>query len=176
MSRRKGPPGRETAAATSRTRRTWYGYGSLARSEKSGFGVFLHDTTRIFAEVSVFSLPTLVYIMTVPPAGPLDAEATGLLAWLTMTLVGTLIRGGWITPLLSATPGWVSLSPVLLLLRLGYFNVTMATAAFGGLTLGNAVWPVVDVVWPVVGVGWAIGSAALAILLFPRVAQAVAAR
>lgn len=169
MSRRHGPPGRETAAATSRTRRTWYGYGSLARTEKSGFGLFLHDTTRIFAEVSVLSLPSLLYVMTVPLTTPLDAKATALLAWLTMTFVGTLIRGGWITPLLSSAPGWVLVTPRLLLLRIGYFNAVMLAATFGGLTLGNAVWPVV-------GVGWAVGSAAVAILLFPRAAQALATR
>jgi hypothetical protein len=92
MSRREGPPGRETAAARSNVRRVWYGYGQLGRAEKSGFGLFLHDTVRIYAEVSVLSLPVLLAIMAAPAPGALDAEATGLVAWLTMTVAGTLGR------------------------------------------------------------------------------------
>ena len=57
MSRREGPPGRETAAARSNVRWVWYGYGQLGRAEKSGFGLFLHDTVRIYAEVSMLAFP-----------------------------------------------------------------------------------------------------------------------
>lgn len=165
MSRREGPPGRETAAARSRKRRIWYGYGSLARGEKNGLGLFLHDTTRVFAEVSVLSLPCLFLIMGTPPSGVFDAKATGLLAWLTMTLIGTFIRGGWIRPLASPSLGWVRLAPSLLVLRLGYFNIVMLLAAFGGLAVGSPPGG------PLLGLAWAGSVAVLGTLVFPRVAE-----
>lgn len=80
---RRGTPGRESAAARSTERQIWYGYGQLTRAEKSRFGVFLHDTTRLFAEVSVFSLPVLLFVMEYPATGWFDAKATGIVAWLT---------------------------------------------------------------------------------------------
>jgi hypothetical protein len=165
VSRREGPPGRETAAARSGERRIWYGYGSLTRTEKNGLGLFLHDTTRVFAEVSVLSLPCLVLIMATPPSGLFDAKATGLLAWLTMTLSGTFVRGGWVRPLASTTPGWVRLAPPLLVLRLGYFNAVMLLAAFGGLAVGGPPGG------PLLGLAWAGSVAVLGTLLFPRVAE-----
>lgn len=165
MSRRRGPPGRETAAATSAERRIWYGYGTLSRAEKSGVGVFLHDTTRVFAEVSVFSLPVLLAIMEYPATGWYDAKATGLVAWLAMTLAGTLVRGGWVAPLATTTPGWVTLAPWLLALRVVLFNAAMAVAAFGGLAVGETLG------WPPASVVWAAAVAALAALSFPRLAE-----
>lgn len=178
MSRRQGPPGRETAAALSRDRWIWYGYGTLGRAEKDGAGVFLHDTVRIYAEVSVFSLPVLFWIMSVPPAGWLDAKATGLVAWMTMTLVGTLIRGGWVRPIATPALGWVRLSPSLLLLRLGYFNLTLALATFGGLAAAAVVEGVLPAtLWiPVIAVSWAAGVAAVSVLAFPWTADEWLAR
>lgn len=166
MSRREGPPGRETAAARSRERLVWYGYGSLRRATKDGPGLFLHDTLRVFAEVSVLSLPCLLLIEATPPPGPFDAKATGLLAWLTMTFVGTLVRGGWIRPIVTTAPGWVRLSPPLLLLRIGYFNAVMLLAAFGGLAAGTSV-----VGTPLIGLTAAGLVAVLGTLAFPRVAE-----
>jgi hypothetical protein len=93
---RRGTPGRESAAARSTERQIWYGYGQLTRAEKSRFGVFLHDTTRLFAEVSVFSLPVLLFVMEYPATGWFDAKATGIVAWLTAVIVGTLVRGGFV--------------------------------------------------------------------------------
>jgi hypothetical protein len=94
MDRRPRYPGRETAAAESRNRRTWYGYGKIARVEKSRFGVFLHDVTRIYGEISVLSLPALLVIFHYPKTTFVDVTAMALVAWMTMVLVGTLIRGG----------------------------------------------------------------------------------
>jgi len=161
MSRREGLPGRETAAARSKVRRIWYGYGQLGRAEKNGLGLFLHDTVRIYAEVSVLSLPVLFAIMAVPATGRLDAKATGLVAWLTMTLVGTLIHGGW-----------VRLSPALLVLRIGYFNLALAVAAFGGVAVAGAVPAAVTgpAVGPGLALAWAGGVAVVSTLVFPRVA------
>lgn len=166
MNRRDGPPGRETAAAHSRMRRIWYGYGSLARDEKSRFGLFLNDLSRLYAEVSLFALPTLLFIMDYPAAGWFDAKATGILAWMTMTLVGTLIRIGWIRPLASETRGWVTLDPWLIVLRLGYFNLAVATATFGGLFVATVVG------WSSAGLLWSGGVAAVSMLSFPALAEA----
>ena len=164
-SRRRGPRGRETAAAESGTRQIWYGYGHLSRREKDGYGVFLHDVVRIYGEVSVISLPVLLFVWAYPTTAFLDVTAMATVAWLTMTLVGTLVRGGWIQPLATDTPGWVTLAPTLLGLRLGYFNLTFAVSSFGGLALAD-----VTGVGPL-GLLWSIGVAALAMLLFPRVAE-----
>jgi len=171
MSRREGPPGRETATARSNVRRIWYGYGQLGRTEKSGFGLFLHDIVRIYAEVSILSLPVLFAIMAAPAPGQLDAKATGLVAWLTMTLVGTLVRGGWVRPLGTPTPGWVRLSPSLLVLRVGYFNAALAVAAFGGLSVAAAVagFAAGSLAAPLAALAWAGTAAAVSMLAFPRV-------
>lgn len=169
MERQRGPPGREIDAADSNERRIWYGYGTLARAEKDPIGMFLQDVIRIYGEITVLSLPVLIVVM-VLPAGSGDATATALLAWILMTLVGTLIRGGWIRPLATDTPGWVTLAPWLLVLRVGYFNATFALAAFGGTIVGAAVG------WPPVGLLWAAAVAIVSMLCFPRVAEETASR
>ena len=138
MGRERRKPSRQTEPAHSATRRTWYGYGSLARTEKSGFGRFLHDCSHIFGDVSIPSLPVLFAIMAAPGTGFYDATAAGFLAWMAMVLVGTVIRGGWIRPVATDTLGWVSLKPSLILLRVVYYNVVLAIAAFGGPTVATA--------------------------------------
>ena len=132
MGRKRRKPSRQTEPAYSATRRTWYGYGSLARTEKSGFGRFLHDCSHIFGDVSIPSLPVLFAIMAAPGTGFYDVTAAGFLAWMTMVVVGTTIRGGWVRPVATDTLGWVSLKPSLILLRLVYYNVVLTIAAFGG--------------------------------------------
>ncbi|MFW6317046.1 MAG: hypothetical protein ACOC06_01075 [Halorubrum sp.] len=171
---RRGTPGRESAAARSTERRIWYGYGQLTRTEKSRFGVFLHDTTRLFAEISVFSLPVLLSVMEYPASGWFDAKATGLVAWLTAVVVATLVRGGFVRPLATPTPGWVTLSPSLLVARVPYFNGGLALAIYGGLRVEKAVAavaPASDGLGVVAGLAWAAGVAALLSLCFPRFAE-----
>ncbi|WP_193309186.1 hypothetical protein [Halorubrum halophilum] len=171
---RRGTPGRENAAARSTERQIWYGYGQLTRVEKSRFGVFLHDTTRLFAEVSVFSLPVLFSVMEYPATGWFDAKATGIVAWLTAVLVGTLVRGGFIRPLATTTPGWVTLSPSLLLARVPYFNAGLALAIFGGLHVGQSVTGLTlanGAAGAVTGLAWAAGVATLLSLCFPWFAE-----
>ncbi len=162
---RKSKPGRQTEPAYSSTRRTWYGYGSLARTEKSGFGRVLHDCSNIFGDVSILSLPVLFAIMAAPGPGIYDATAAGFLAWMTMVAVGTAIRGGWIKPLATDTLGWVSITPSLIVLRLVYYNLALAVAAFGGpaLAIATGVGPLSLVV--------AAGVAILSMLCFPRLAE-----
>ena len=178
MTRRRGPPGRETAAAESNERRSWYGYGHLTRTEKNGVGLFLHDATRIFGEVTVLSLPVLLFVMDYPATGWFDAKATGLVAWAVALLVGTLVRGGWIRPLASETRGWVSLYPTLLALRVPYFNAVMALAIFGGLWIGGFLVGVGSGTTLVVvtGIGWAALASLVGFLAFPRVAEEFMAR
>lgn len=162
--RDRGPRGRETAAAESSSRRTWYGYGQLTRSEKDGYGVFLHDTVRIFGEVSVLGLPALLAVAVYPATAFLDVTATALLAWLSMTVTGTLVRGGWVHPVGTDTPGWVTLAPTLLLLRIGYFNATLLLAGFGGIALAG-------LTSGSLGLLFAVATGALAMLTFPAVAD-----
>lgn len=162
-------PGRETAAAESRKRRTWYGYGKIARVEKSWFGVFMHDVTRIYSEISVLSLPALFTIALYPVTAFVDVTAMGLVAWMMMVLTGTLIRSGLIAPFATTSPGWVTLAPTLLVLRVAYFNLGLLIASFGGLALAA-------VAGTAAGLLWAGGFAAVLVLWFPRTAELWLAR
>ncbi|RAW45493.1 hypothetical protein DQW50_09135 [Halorubrum sp. 48-1-W] len=169
---RHGPPGRETAAARSGERATWYGYGRRARVEKSGFGLFLHDVPRLFTEVSVLSLPVLFVVMGYPSSGWFDSKATALVAWTVAVVVSTLLRTGHVRPLATPTRGWVSLSPWLLALRVPYFNGTFWLAIFGGLAVHAGVGGVVGP-GPAIGagLGWAAVVAGAGVLAFPRAAE-----
>ena len=165
---RDGPPGRETRPARSRERRTWYGHGQLARAELNGPGRFIHDSLRVSADVSVASLPALLYVLLaggVGAYGPRTAVFAGLLS---MALVGTAVRGGWITPLATSVLGWVSLSPTLAALRVVYYNLALAVAAYGGTAVATAV----DT--PPVSLAVAVFVGVAAALSFPRVAEATA--
>ncbi|WP_418286568.1 hypothetical protein [Halorubrum sp. DTA46] len=169
---RRGPPGRETAAAESGDRRTWYGWGQLTRVEKRGVGLFLHDVTRVFSELSIVSLPVLLAVMEYPTTGWFDAKATALVAWTTAVVVATLIRIGAVHPVGTATPGWVTLSPWLVALRVPYFNASLALAIFGGLAVHEATTALGgEFAGLVVGLGWAGTVAAGSVLAFPRVAE-----
>ena len=160
-------PGRLTRPAYSDTRRTWYGYGRLASVEKSGFGRVLHDCPHIAGDISFPAFPTLLAIMATPGRGVYDATAAGLLAWTTMVAVGTAIRGGWVRPLGTDTLGWVTFAPALLVLRVVYYNLSLAVAVFGGLALAAATGytPLSLVV--------AFAVAAVSTLAFPRLGESV---
>ncbi|MXV63163.1 hypothetical protein GS429_14010 [Natronorubrum sp. JWXQ-INN-674] len=160
-------PGRQTRPAHSATRRTWYGYGKRARVEKSGFGRFLHDCSYVFGDISSLSLPVLFAIMAAPGAGAFDATAAGLLAWTTMVLIGTAIRGGWIRPPATETLGWVAVTPSLVALRLVYYNLALGIAVFGGVAMANAagIAPLSLIVAFVVAAG--------STLAFPRLSQSI---
>ncbi|AUX08614.1 hypothetical protein AArcSl_0976 [Halalkaliarchaeum desulfuricum] len=167
---RRPPPGREAAASRSPERRIWYGYGQLARGKKDPLGMFLHDVIRVFGEVAVLGLPALLYIWQYPRTEFVDVTAMALVAWVTMTIVGALVRGGWIHPLWTAIPGWVTLAPSLLVLRVGYFNLTLLAAAFGGLSLSGATSR------PWLGLLVSGIVATVATLLFPRTVDEFMAR
>ena len=146
-------------------RRTWYGWGSLARAEKSWFGRILDDIVYVYADISVFSLPVLMYVWVYDPFVDLGLTAPALTAWFVMVAVATLLRGGSIAPLGSETLGWVSTRLPLLLLRLVYYNVTLAVAIYGSLALAG----VLGSPWVAVVAAGSVGTAAT--LAFPTVAD-----
>ena len=164
---RRRAPGRQTRPAYSSTRRTWYGYGRLATVEKSGFGRVLHDCPHIFGDISFPALPVLVAIMATPGRGVYDATAAGLLVWTTMVAVGPAIRGGWVRPLWTETLGWVTAAPSLILLRVVYYNLSIAVAVFGGVALEDAVGH------PPLSLLVAFVVAVVSTLAFPRLAESL---
>ena len=164
---------RQTRPATSRRRQSWSGWGEGSVAEKDGVGVFLDDVTYVFADVSVFGLPLLAVVLVSGGNEWVGLKTAALVAWLTMVAVGTLIRGGWVTPLATDAPGWVAVTPWLVVLRVGYYNAALALAAYGGRALGVSVASsVAGSLWPSLAtVGVALLVGALATALFPRIAE-----
>ncbi len=158
-------PTRDTRPAISRERRSWYGMGSLTRVEKSGFGQFLHDISYIYADITVFGLPVLLYVWMTYPDTELGVTAPALAAWTVMIVVATLLRGGWIAPLRSETLGWVSTRPSLLTLRAVYYNLTLGVGVYGSVALARLTG------LPAVGIGTAVVVATLGVMAFPRIAD-----
>lgn len=157
-------PARQTRAATSRRRQSWSGWGEGRVDEKDGVGVFLDDVAYAFADVSVPSLPVLYGLLAGAGADWFGLKAFALVAWLTMVVGAALIRGGWVAPLATDAPGWVAVTPWLVALRLGYYNATLAAAAYGGRAVAAA-WS------PVAAAVGALLVGALSVALFPRVAE-----
>lgn len=162
-----GPPGREPGPATTRVRRSWYGHGTLARVEKGPVNTFLHDVTYTFADVSMFGLPALFVVLLSASDAGFGAVSTTMVAWVTVAVVAAAIRGGWITPLATDTPGWVSMTWTLAGLRLLYYNVTILVAAYGSVALATALER------PAASLGIAFVIATLATVAFPRLAESV---
>lgn len=132
--------------------------------EKDGVGVLLDDVGYAFAEVSVFSIPVLYYVMVTEAAAWYGVKTGALVGWLAMVGVAAVVRGGWVTPPATDAPGWVSLTPWLVALRVPYYNGALALAAYGAsevASLGS----------PLASVGLALAVGALATALFPRVAE-----
>ncbi|GEM_PF-612770 len=155
-------PGRDTRNATSSKRRTWYGYGTLTRTEKPPAGRYLHDVTFVFSDLSVLGLPAILVAFAYADPSPYGVSAATLVGWLTMTAVGAAIRGGWISPLATDIPGWVSLAPTLLVFRLLYHNVAFLVIAFGSTWLAGQLG-----VAPL-SLFFAMATGVLAVMLFPR--------
>ena len=169
---RDAPPGREVRPAYSRRRRIWYGYGTTTTVEKSRFGCLLSDVARLFADVSFFGLPALLVVMLTGLDGPITANEAALVAWLTMIALGTLFRGGWVRPPGTAVRGWVSITPSLVALRIGYYNLVLLAAAYGGLALATPLgWPV-----RATAIGFAIVATGAATAAFPRLAESYCRR
>lgn len=174
MSRRsdRDVPGRDTRPAYNSTRRTWYGHGTLTLAEKSGLNRFLHDATYVFADISIFSLPALLYVMLADSSSAGVLTAATLTAWLGMVFVATTIRGGWLKPLATDTLGWLSFRPVLVGvgLRVVTYPAILGLAGVIAVEFGTALeQPLLAVVIaPLLTVG--------PILVLPRIGETLSRR
>ena len=160
----RGPPTRQTRAATGSRRWTWHGMGTAVKTDKDGVGVFLDDVAYAFAEISLLGLPVLYAVMMGAELAYFGSKTGLFAAWTAMVVAAALIRGGWLTPLGTDVPGWVSLKPSLIGLRLVYYNAVMGGAAYLGGAFAAAGHPFLSVVCPVVVGAGAVG-------LFPAVAD-----
>ena len=142
----------------------------MTNLEKNAYGRFLHDVTYVFGEVAILGLPALMAVAVGDSPGFYGAVAAVFAAWLTITVVGALIRGGWVRPLATETLGWVTFSPALIALRLAYYNGVFLAAGYGGPALADAVG-----VAPL-SIAAAVGLALVATLAFPRLGEEVARR
>lgn len=158
------PPGRQTKTARDRRRRSWDGDSFGAMTEKDTVGLFLDDVAYVFADVSVFAIPVLYAVLVGTGLEWYGAKSSAMVAWLTMVVGGALVRGGWITPLGTDVPGWVSMTLELAVLRLVYFNATLAAAVYGGTKI-------VSLGPPLASVPFAFAVGALSVGLFPRIAE-----
>ncbi|MCU4751680.1 hypothetical protein OB919_06750 [Halobacteria archaeon AArc-curdl1] len=163
----KRAPGRDTRPAYSDERRTWYGYGTLTRAKKSPWRRFLHDTSTVFADISIFGLPALLLALFFPDASPYGVGATALTLWITMTAVAAVIRGGWIVPLGTEVRGWVSISFWLIVLRILYYNLVITVVVFSAPALARAVGI------PALSLLLAVLAGALATYAFPHLGERV---
>ena len=165
-----GPSGRTPRPAETNTRRSFTGHGTLTTVEKDGLGLLIDDTVYAFADISVPCIPLLYVIMVTTTVEFGGIKSAAMIGWLTMVLGTALIRGGWIQPLFTDIPGWVSLSPLLIGLRFLYFNLALAVIAYGGDSLGKTVQV------PILPMGWAVMIGGLAVGIFPALAGAIATR
>jgi hypothetical protein len=162
------PPGRRTKAADSTRRSSWYGLGTRHYAEKDRFGRFLDDLVFTFADVSLFAMPSLMVVAGSVDVRPFGLKATAFVAWLAMVLTAALLRGGWVRPPWTAVRGWVSWTPSILALRLVYYNLALALAVVGGVTLAVVTGT------PALAGGFALLVGVGAIAAFPRSAEVVA--
>jgi hypothetical protein len=162
------PPGRRTKAAESDRRSSWYGLGTYTNAEKDSFGRFLDDVVFTFADVSVFGILALGAVAASLDTRGVGLQATALFAWVTMSLLAALLRGGWIRPLGTRVRGWVAWTPSMVLLRLVYYNATLALATLGGVGLANLSGV------PAMAGTTAVVVAGLATASFPKTAELVA--
>lgn len=167
---RNGVPGRKTRPAYSRRRRIWFGWGQTGSAEKTVFGLFLHDIPYVFLDVFGLSLPASYYILNTVLDGGFGITGAAFVTWVTMTVVATLIHMGLIRPLATDTLGWVSLTPVLVGVRLVYYNLVLLTAAYGSVAFATLV------AYPPISLGIAVLVGAVAMLAFPWLAEAIARR
>lgn len=158
--------GRNTKAAQSRKRQTWAaGAGGVTTVEKDGFGLWIDDIVYAFTEISVTSLPILYIVLTTAGIEFFGAKSAAMIAWMTMVVVAGTIRGGWVTPLATDVPGWVSITPALVMLRLVYYNLVLGVTTYAGGMIGTTL------ALPLVSIVFAIFVAGLATGIFPRIAD-----
>lgn len=160
---RRGPPGRETSAATSNYRREFLAIGNRTGSEKGQIGVLLADIGRIAGEIGVLTLPVMLSLPVAQVWEPIALFEAWLVALITMIVVGTLVRSGWIAPPFTDAPGWARLFPTLILLRVIYFNGALLVAVHSGNVVAGETGMVAT------GLLWSAAVSAVLTLSFPRV-------
>lgn len=145
-------PTRETRAAETQIRRGWHGLGHLSRTEKNWFGCLLHDLSTVTATIGFSSVFVLYAVILTPETSAFGVIGTTVVSLLTLIAVGVAVRGGWIHPPLTETPGWLSMTPWLVLFRILYYNGVLLLTVFGTVVVADAVGtPVLALVLAFVG-------------------------
>ncbi len=129
------------------------------RDEKEGVEKWVESVFFAVGEVTFLALPAFYGLMDAEPNAPLKFAA--LFSWLALVVCVGTFRGPWLDV------DWPPVTPLLLLLRLLYYNVVVAVVAYAGATIDLALHS--PAVTATVVVLLSVGSA----LVFPRLAWAV---
>jgi len=132
------------------------------RDEKEGVEQWVESVFFAVGEVTFLGLPAFYGLMDAEPNAPLKFAA--LFAWLALVICIGTFRGPWLDV------DWPPVTPLLLLLRLLYYNVVIAPVAYGGAAIDLAFH--LPTVTAAVAVLLSVGSA----VAFPRLARAVDVR
>ncbi|SFF88110.1 hypothetical protein SAMN04488063_0637 [Halopelagius inordinatus] len=160
-------PARDSRPARTSLRRSWAGHGRLITVEKDPLGRYLDDVVRMFADVSIPVLPSLLFVLVSADLRFFGVKSGAFFWWMSVTAAATFVRGGWVDPPFTDVPGWVAVTPVLVALRIVAFNGALLLAAYGSGAVASAVG--VPVLAPVLAVCVGVGTA----LGFPRLAEVV---
>jgi hypothetical protein len=159
------PSGENTELAWSHERRPRTIGSGNEPTKHEGFRRWLDDIGYMSIEITVMSLPVLAVVVLMTEGELFGLTAAAIVAWTKMVLTAGTIRGGRITPLGTEMASWVPITPALVVLRLGYYNLALAAAAFGGGTIGVVLGqPFLAIVFTLLIAGAAAGG-------FPRVAD-----
>lgn len=148
----------------------WFGWGQTGSAEKNVYGRFLHDLPYVFLEVFGLSLPASYYVLSTVVDGGFGVTGAAFVAVTTMTIVATVLHMGLIRPLATETLGWVSTTPLLVGVRLVYYNLVLLVAAYGSVALATLVAS------PPVSLAVAVAVGCVAMMAFPRLAEGIARR
>jgi hypothetical protein len=132
------------------------------RDEKEGVEQWVESVFFAVGEVTFLGLPAFYGLMDAEPNVSLKFAA--LFSWLALVVCVGSFGGPWLDV------DWPPVTPLLLLLRLLYYNVVIAAVAYVGAAIDLSLHS--PAVTATVAVLLAVGSA----LVFPRLARAVDAR
>jgi hypothetical protein len=132
------------------------------RDEKEGVERWVESVFFAVGEVTFLGLPTFYGLMDAEPNASLKFAA--LFAWSALVVCVGTFRGPWLDI------DWPPVTPLLLLLRLLYYNVVIAVVAYVGAAIDLAFHS--PAVTATVAVLLSVGGA----LVFPRLAWAVGER
>ncbi|WP_435159316.1 hypothetical protein [Haladaptatus sp. DFWS20] len=132
------------------------------RDEKGGLEGWVEHVFFAVGEVTFFGIPAFAALMLAEPNGPLKFAA--IFVWATLTLATGTLRGNW------HGIDWPRMSPMLVALRLAYYNVVILTVSYAGAMADLAVHS------PAVTAGVAVVLSLGCALAFPRLAMLIDAR